>query len=269
MTINLSAFTTKKINILFIVLTFIIYGNSINNEYSLDDNIVVDGNVMVANGIKAIPKIFQTRYATGKQEYEYRPLVTASFAVEKQFFSKLPESQTIKEKKRKDKLTQANISHFINVILYGLTCILLYHFLSKLFVNFNLLIPLVTTLIFLVHPIHTEVVASIKNRDEMFVLIGILLSLIWFLKYAETEQLKYVLLGVSATFFALLSKPNSLMIFGLAPIVMYFAKINYKKIAIVFGSLLMVYVLFIGLGVIEGFDEILPIQVVALPHLSI
>lgn len=26
---------------------------------------------------------------------------------------------------------------------------------------------------------------------------------------------------------------------------------------------------FIGLGVIEGFDEILPIQVVALPHLSI
>ncbi|MBE7443350.1 MAG: hypothetical protein HS119_12965, partial [Flavobacteriales bacterium] len=245
MTINLSQFKNTKIYFFITILTFVIYGNSINNEYSLDDNIVVDGNVMVANGIKAIPKIFQTRYATGKQEYEYRPLVTSSFAIEKQFFSQLPESQTIKDKKRKDKLTQANISHFINVLLYAFTCILLYYFLSKLLHNYNIIIPLITTLIFLLHPIHTEVVASIKNRDEIFVLIGMLLSLLWFLKYSETEQLKYLIYGLFATFFALLSKPNSLMIFGLAPVIMYFTKANYKKIAIVLFSLLLIYVAFV------------------------
>lgn len=245
MQVNLSTIKKSQIYLSIIILTFILYGNSINNEYSLDDNIVVDGNVMVENGIKAIPKIFQTRYSTGKQEYEYRPMVTSSFAVEKQLFSQLPQSQTKKEKKRKDVLTQANISHFINVLLYAFTCMLLYHFLSKLLINYNILISLVTTVIFLVHPIHTEVVSSIKNRDEMFVLIGILLSLVWFLRYVETNQLKYIAFGVLATFFALLSKPNSIMIFGIAPVVLYFAKVHYKKIALVFLCLALIYVSFI------------------------
>ena len=242
MNINLTYFNSKKVYFIIILLTFIIYGNSINNEYAIDDNIVVEGNQLVAKGIKAIPEIFKTRYATGKQEYEYRPTVIASLAIEKQFFSKLPESQTLKEKKRKDKLTQANISHFINVVLYAITCILLYQLLLKIFEHQNILLPLLTTLLFLVHPLHTEVVANIKSRDELFMLLGVILALTWFIKYAELNQYKYLGFAFLAILFALYSKRNALMIFGLAPIVLFYIKADYKKIAIVFFSMVLVFV---------------------------
>jgi len=246
MTINLSAIKPIKFYILFVVLTFVIYGNSINNEYALDDNIVVEGNTLVAQGIKAIPKIFKSRYSSDKnQEYEYRPIVTTSFAIEKQFFSKLPEKQTKAEKKRKDKLTQANISHFINVLLYALTCIILFKLLQVIFKEYNLLLPLVVTLIFLVHPLHTEVVSNIKSRDELFMMIGIILSLFWFVKYAETNQYKYVLYAVVAILFAILSKRNAIMIFGLAPVVLYFRGFHYKKIGIVLLSMIGIFIVFL------------------------
>lgn len=77
MKLNLSIITNRKIYILFTVLAFILYGNSLNNEYALDDDMVAD-NVLVSHGIKAIPQIFKSRYASGKQEYEYRPMVTSS-----------------------------------------------------------------------------------------------------------------------------------------------------------------------------------------------
>lgn len=254
MIINLTYFTSKKVYFIITLLTFIIYGNSINNEYAIDDNIVVEGNQLVAKGFKAIPAIFKTRYATGKQEYEYRPTVIASLAIEKQFFGKLPASQTIKEKKRKDKLTQANISHFINVLLYALTCILLYKLLLTIFKEYNILLPLLTTLLFLVHPLHTEVVANIKSRDELFMLLGIILALIWFIKFAELNQYKYLAFAFIAILFALYSKRNAIMIFGLAPIVLYYVKADYKKIGIVFFSMVLVFIvsILIKKGLLTG-----------------
>ncbi|MBI2280769.1 MAG: DUF1736 domain-containing protein [Bacteroidetes bacterium] len=243
MTINLSTIKPIKFYILFVVLTFVLYGNSINNEYALDDNIVVEGNALVAQGIKAIPEIFKSRYASGKQEYEYRPMVTASFAVEKQFFRKLPEKQTKIEKKRKDKLTQANISHFINVLLYAFTCIILFNLLKVIFKSYHLLLPLLVTLIFLVHPIHTEVVDNIKSRDELFMMIGIILALFWQVKYTETNHYKYIFYAGLAILFAALSKRNAMAIYGLAPIVLYFIKADYKKIGIVLLSLIAISVM--------------------------
>lgn len=242
MTINLSSIKPIKFYILFVVLTFVLYGNSINNEYALDDNIVVEGNVLVAKGIKAIPEIFKSRYASGKQEYEYRPMVTASFAVEKQFFKKLPEKQTKVEKKRKDKLTQANISHFINVLLYAFTCIILFNLLKVIFKSYHLLLPLLVTLIFLVHPIHTEVVDNIKSRDELFMMIGVILALFWYIKYAETNHNKFIFYAGLAILFAALSKRNAMAILGLAPFVLYFIKADYKKIGTVILSMIVISV---------------------------
>lgn len=244
MTINLSSIKPIKFYILFVVLTFVLYGNSINNEYALDDNIVVEGNALVAQGLKAIPEIFKSRYASGKQEYEYRPMVTSSFAVEKQFFSKLPEKQTKVEKKRKDKLTQANISHFINLLLYAFTSIILFKLLVILFKEYNLLLPLVVVLLFLVHPLHTEAVSNIKSRDELFMMIGMIFSLTWFVKFGQTNQYKYILFAILAILFAILSKRNALMIFGLAPAVLYFMKVDFKKIGIVFLSMILIFFIF-------------------------
>ena len=244
MKINLSKITNKKVYVLIAIISFLIYGNSINNEYSLDDDMVVD-NVLVSHGIKAIPEIFKSRYAVGKQEYEYRPIVTSSFAVEKQFFGKLPASQTQQEKEKNDLLTQANISHFINLLLYILTCILLYSLLQHIFKEYNILLPLFVTILFLIHPLHTEPVANIKSRDELFVLLGIIISLKLYLRYTVTNQLRYVAFAMIVVLLAILSKKNALAALGLVPVILYFVKADYKKILISTFSVILMVISFV------------------------
>lgn len=253
MKLNLSILTPKRSYLLIAVLCFIIYGNSLNNEYALDDDMVVD-NVLVSHGVKAIPEIFKTRYAVGKQEYEYRPMVTSSFALEKQLFYGLPASQTKEEKIKNNQLTQANVSHFINLLLYIITCILLYKLLLTVFKDYNQLLALLTTLLFVVHPLHTEPVVNIKSRDELFVLLGLLTALIYYIKYATTHQLKYVGFAMVAVLFAALSKKNALAALGLVPVVLYFVKTDYKKIGIATFSVLLMVIAFVLMkkGLLSG-----------------
>jgi Tfp pilus assembly protein PilF len=210
----------------------------------MDDNIVVTNNKMVAHGLKAIPKIFKSHYAKdGKQSYEYRPVVIASFAIEKQFFDKLPTDQTKQQKLKKDKLTQANISHFINVLLYALTCILLFNFLKVLFKEYNILLSFIITLIFLVHPLHTEVVSSIKNRDEIFTFLFIILALFSNLKHANSSKIKHLILSLVFTLFAILSKKSGLALFALIPMVLYFSKNNYKRVLLSLGTFVLAFLI--------------------------
>ena len=45
--------------------------------------------------------------------------------------------------------------------------------------------------IFMLHPLHVEVVANIKSRDEIFALLGSLGALWAILKYFDTQEKKY------------------------------------------------------------------------------
>ncbi|PCI96748.1 MAG: hypothetical protein COB15_09170 [Flavobacteriales bacterium] len=247
-TVNFTKITQLRYYIVIVLITFIIYGNSINNEYSLDDNIVVDGIEKVNNGLKGISEIFTTHYAVDKkQNYGYRPVVLITFAIEKQFFKGLPESQTAEEKNRKDKLTQANISHFFNVLLYAITNILLFNFLLLLLKDYNKLLPIVITLIFIVHPLHTEPVANIKSRDELLMLLGVLLALTHYLKFSFTSKYKYLLFALAFGLMAFLSKKSALSLVGIVPVVLYFSKTNYKKILICTGSIVGAGIMFVAM----------------------
>lgn len=245
MTINLSNIKKSRIYILITVLTFIIYWNGINNEYSMDDNLVTENVAKVEKGLAGVPEIFKTHYASGKQSYGYRPMVQLTFAIEKQLFKSLPTKQTLKEKKRKDKLTQANVSHFINVLIYALTCIVLFSFLTELFDKYNLILPLTVTLLFLVHPLHTEVVDNIKSRDELLMLLMMILSLKFYLKYAIKDNLKYLLLASFFVLIAMLSKRNAIALVGIVPVILYFNKVNLRKIGLATISIVAIMACFV------------------------
>src|ERR1043166_4087249 len=89
---NVSVLPEKKRDrriILFLLLgCFMLYGKSIRNDFSMDDEFVIRNNKQVQKGIKAIPDIFRTTYVVDNQKasYEYRTLVKVSFAIESQFF---------------------------------------------------------------------------------------------------------------------------------------------------------------------------------------
>jgi protein O-mannosyl-transferase len=246
--INISKIKKSRLYVIIVLITFIIYGNSINNEYSLDDNIVVEGIEKVNKGLKGIPEIFTTHHAVDKkQSYDYRPTVLLTFAIEKQFFGKLPETQTLEEKKRRDKLTQANISHFINVLLYAFTGIVLFNFLLLLLKDYNKALPLLITLLFVVHPLHTEPVANIKSRDELLMFLGIMLALTNYLKFSFTSKYKYLLYAGLFVILAILSKKTALVLLGMLPVILYFSKVNLKKIVICMSSILCFVIVVIGM----------------------
>ncbi len=212
--------SNKLVFFVISILCFIYYGNTLVNDYALDDTLVLTDNQFTKAGFKGLPDIFKYDSFTGFFGKEknlvaggrYRPLSLASLAIEYQFFGKNP-----------------FISHFVNIVLYIITCFFIYLLLQKLIAieyrKWYFSVPVIATLLFLIHPVHTEVVANIKGRDEMMTLIGALGAFLSIIKYFETTKktTKLLFLGLSAIsmFLALLSKENAITFLAIIPIGLY------------------------------------------------
>ncbi len=225
--------------IALLIIVFLYYGDTLNNGYSLDDDLVTstDNSVheRVEKGISAIPEIFTTHYVqTDRQQYEYRPVVTSSFAIEYQLVG----GKSIKER--------ASISHLINVMLYALLIVLIYLLIFKLFPDKGWVFPFVVALLFLIHPIHSEVVNNIKCRDELFVMIFGIFGMFSFLKYVDSDykKLTHLIVGVLMIALSILSKKVGFTFVVLIPLVLYyFRDVKIRKFVVLFGLML------IGIGV--------------------
>jgi protein O-mannosyl-transferase len=180
--------------------------NTVKNYYNLDDYHIAKNNPDFEQGIRAIPKIFVTQYASEEDKsYGYRPLIRSSFAIEYQFFGKNP-----------------YISHFFNVLFYLVIVLLFYKILRRLLRDYHYLFPFLITLLFAVHPVHTEVVASLKNRDELFMLIFGLLALDQAIRFADTRKNKHIYWALGMFFLSALSKPTAAAFFFIIPLSLYF-----------------------------------------------
>jgi tetratricopeptide (TPR) repeat protein len=217
-----------------IAFCFAIYGNGISNGFSLDDEFVIHNDTTVTKGLKGIPKLFKMRYAWDqKGSYGYRPLVKVSFAIEDQFFGASPHA-----------------GHVINILIYAGLCIFLFYFLRKLLYeqvsDYFLLLFLA---IFIAHPIHTEVVDSLKNRDMLMTMLFGLYCTYAFVKAFETNDiLKRCLWIVSAVvsyYLGVLCKEDEYLFLGIVPLVLViFTKPKYKAAAIAVVSMLFSQVFF-------------------------
>jgi tetratricopeptide (TPR) repeat protein len=220
----------KLIIVFFILASLLIYGNTIFHEYTVDDWYVTGKNEQVSKGIKAIPEIFVSRYHDmgKKNQFEYRPIVKVAYAIEYQIFGANP-----------------YINHFFNIMYYALNCILIFFILKKLLKNYNILFPFLITLLYLAHPIHTEVVNSLKNRDEILSFIGCLLALYYFVRYTETGKMLYIIAGVLFFWFALLSKSSAVAFMVLIPLMIrFFYDTGIRKIIFIFIILTAAYYLY-------------------------
>lgn len=220
----------RRIIFFFVFLCFLIYGKSIKNNYSMDDEFVVRNNQQVQRGIEAIPEIFKTTYVINSQKmnYEYRPMVKASYALECEIFGVNP-----------------HVSHFFNVLLYALTMVLLFVTLKRLLSNYNVVLPFLITTLFLIHPLHSEVVISIKNRDVILSFIGAISALYFYLKFVETNKYHHLFVAAFCMLFAALSKKDTMTYFAVIPFALWFFKnATWKKIGLVFVSFLIPILVF-------------------------
>jgi len=206
------------------VLGFLLYSNTLSHGYVLDDFSAIKENNIVRQGIHAIPEIFKTSYRQGYLSVKdglYRPLSLAMFAVEWNFFPDKP-----------------GVSHFVNVVLYSVTGVLLFFMLRLLFLypssfgekpsghqeenKKSELVAFIASLLFIVHPLHVEVVANIKSRDELLCFLFAVCSFIAAFKYLKKRKITVLAAGMVCYFLSLLSKETSITFIALLPIALHF-----------------------------------------------
>ena len=194
----------------------------------MDDHLVTNHNPMIEKGIGNLYEIFTTNYISESGVYlDYRPLVKASYALEYSLFGWNP-----------------HVSHFINVLLYAIACCLILKVLLLLFGEAYFSVLLTGLILFALHPMHTEVVASLKNRDEIFVLIFIFLSALFLLKYAETSNKKHFVIGFLFFLLSLFSKITGIPFIVIIPLMLYVKHRDLKLPAVVGGTLAVTTVVY-------------------------
>jgi len=229
----------KKWGILIslVVFTFILYGNTIMHDYALDDDIITRRNDFVQQGIGGIGHIFSKGFLYGfnrANDQSYRPVTLTSIAVEKQFWGNNP-----------------HVHHFFNVFWYAVTAVFLFLTLIKIFRKYNYVVPLLITLLFIAHPVHTEVVANIKSRDEILSFLFCIVALYCSLQFYCFNKSNYFrFLGWIFFFLAILSKETVLMYAIIIPMVFYFfTDFPLKKIislAIPYALIVVLYMIIRG-----------------------
>jgi len=222
-------FTDIRKQMLFILLVSIgLYVNTLDLDYALDDTLMITQNQFTLKGVDGIKDIFTNDAFVGflgKSNLlpggRYRPLSQVMFAAEYEIFGLNP-----------------FVGHFINLVFYCLLGLLLFRILRMLLPEakghpWSLTLPFIATLLFIAHPLHTEVVANIKGRDELMSMIGTLGSLYFALRYVENRK-KLNLVWIFIIFFlAILSKENALAYIAVIPLsIGFFRKGTLKDIAI-------------------------------------
>lgn len=206
------------------VLGAVLYLNTVNHNFVLDDFSVIKRNWVVQEGTDGIGTILKTHYRYGYWNSEgslYRPLSLVMFAIEWDWFGPDGTERTGEEIAAKEE-TVAHVMHWMNVLLYFLLGFVLFQVLSRLMADLNPAFPFVTALLFMVHPIHTEVVANIKSRDEILSLLFCLLALGLMLRYLSTEKMKHLALALVSYFLAFVSKEGAITFLLIFPLAIYF-----------------------------------------------
>lgn len=222
--LNGTKYSKKQFGFYFFCLSFLLYMNTIGNDFSMDDSFVTRSHPYVTKGFDGIKDILTNPYLNDqKLKGEFRPVAQITFAIEYQFFGENP-----------------HVNHFFNVLFFGLICVLIYKLFTSIFEDKYHPYIFVGLLIFIVHPVHTEVIANIKNRENLLGSLFGLLSLLQAVKHLNSGKIKYFFFSAIYLLIAILSKSDSIVFTGfIILIAIYFKK--YKSILPYFVILIIVF----------------------------
>jgi Flp pilus assembly protein TadD len=181
--------------LLLAVLAVAVYAGTLGNQFTFDDRAIIESDPSAAR-LQNIPRLLISPYWTGEGRANrlYRPVTSLSFALNGILGGGRPWT-----------------FHLVNLLLHALVCIVLYLLLVRLFGRSTL--PLAAALLFCVHPLLSESVASVVGRAELLAALFVLAAL-WVERtpaQAGGERGAAAALAPPAFFLlALLSKENAL-----------------------------------------------------------
>lgn len=209
--------TQRQLLLGLAIVAFLLYAATVTFGYAVDDKIYITGNDFTKDGFGGISKILSTELFTGYFGDEkarvaggrYRPLSLITFAIEYQLFGQAPW-----------------LGHFINALLYASSVVLLLLLLQRLLPKDHdrapwLAIPVLATAFWAAHPLHTEVVANIKSRDELLSLVAALGAILLMLRHIDTQKRRFAIFAGLAFFASLMAKEGTVTFVVLAPLAVY------------------------------------------------
>ena len=178
-------------------LAFLIYGQVLSFDYTyLDDNALIKENIEWIDEVSDIPGAFENdvffQTLSTKLGYYYRPMLTLSFITDA-----LMGGDTAKNAPKDG--PELTVFHFTNILLHLLCVWLFFIFLSEL--GYDRIRSFFGALLFLLHPIITQVIAWIPGRNDSLMVLFLLPAMIFFIRYWKKPT--WVNIGLHFLFFSL------------------------------------------------------------------
>ena len=174
-----------------LVIVALVYANSLTNDFTMDDI-----PLYVVNNPQVTHPSLRSLFTPSNFTNAFRPVTFGTFALDWKLGQGL-----------------APEFHFVNLALHALVTLLLYVLLQTLLQGLpqSNVLALAAALLFAVHPIHTEAVASISGRAELLA-AGFLLAA-WLLHVRDREVPALICFAL-----ALLSKESAVVFLPLVVI---------------------------------------------------
>jgi tetratricopeptide (TPR) repeat protein len=207
-----------KLGLILAAIAFLIYGNTLSNGFVLDDPMVLSKNNIVTKGFAGIPELLHTPRLKGygyMQNENYRPLSLIMFAIEYELSG-----------------GSAFINHFFNVLFFAGCVLMLFFFLDKFFDRKRTGVAFMAALLFALHPIHTEVVANIKSRDEIMCFFFGFWALNVFVDYMKQGKTWMLIAGTALYFLSFISKETVIAFLFVIPLMFFLYHNDSRKRAI-------------------------------------
>jgi tetratricopeptide (TPR) repeat protein len=186
-------------SIFLVASSVLLFANTLGHQYAFDDSIVITENPYTQSGLKGIPKLLTTDFFEGIYGDQtdlaggrYRPLSLTTFAIEYQLFGESPLS-----------------GHILNVTFHALCVLMIFLVLEQWFGRAST-IPYLSSLLFLVHPVHTEVVANIKSRDELLCFLLLFGALYFYYLWISERRRGMLAISCSIFFLSLMAKETAI-----------------------------------------------------------
>lgn len=247
---GLARLKSKKLDLILagilVLLAWVQFSNTLGHGYAWDDTISITQNPRVLKGLAGVPEHFQFRDRVDLADFNgYRPITFTSLSLDIELFGPNPQA-----------------GHTMQLIYYSLLCLVIFFSLRSIFPGFHPYYAFGAALIFLVHPLHVEVAANIKSRDEILALLFGILSIRYFVAFVRgsgthTDTKKSnspvrdeIISGtLSIIFFilAMLSKEGSVTLLGVMSLCAWAFAGNRRKLLVSAGFIVAQILILLGI----------------------
>jgi hypothetical protein len=201
------------------ILSLLVYSPTLFNGYSLDDELVIQNHPLTNQGLSALAEIWESPYYKDEMGYSYgyRPIVLSSFALEYSLWG-----------------NNLFLSHLLNIILYALLCTLILFWLEIILKKNHHTAAFAVAVLFALYPLHSEVVCSLKNREEILSLMGGISAAIFLFRTGSRPAADFAM-ALLLFVLGMLSK-NTIFLFPLLlPLISFSGSVPFNLKLLLFG----------------------------------